>query len=60
MNGLFLSKPVWALAQLSNARAVCYVAALAKGIDHSLRTAPCIPSRKTERAAMWGLIRGSI
>jgi|GEM_PF-3685612 len=52
----FCRKPSWALAL----RAVCCVMLLAKGINHSLRRTPCIPSRKAKCAAMWDLIRGSL
>ena len=38
--------PHWAAARRDGAfRAVCFVASLAKGVDHSLRLASRIPSR---------------
>src|ERR1700686_2441729 len=40
-------------------RAICGVALLAKGVDHSLRNASCSSSRETAVAAPRDLIRGS-
>ena len=41
-------------------RAVCFVARLVKGVNHSLRLASRIPSRKAAVATARGLIRGSL
>ena len=53
--------PHWAAARRDEAfRAVYFVANLAKGVDHSLRLASRIPSRKASRRNREYLCRGSL
>ena len=56
-----MQTPQFAATQGDGAwRAVCFVARLAKGVNHWLRLASHIPSRKAVVAATRDLIRGSL
>jgi hypothetical protein len=55
-DGHFSSKLAWDGALL----VACFVAALVKGVDHSLRTASRIPTRKAAVATTRESIRGSL
>lgn len=55
-DGPFSSKPAWDGALL----VACFVAALVKGVGHSLRTASRIPTSKVAVATTRELIRSSL